>query len=151
MECIVGAVVWIICGAAGSVICENKGRSALEGFLLGLLLGPIGLIICGVLPKDVTAIEHRALRSGAIRKCPYCAELVRLEARVCRYCGRDIPIGKLDKVLSTGDGMLIYKCRNCQRIYDLAESERCPYCTWADPSRRRIIEACHKKGSPRGA
>jgi len=90
MECIALGVVWIICAAAGSAICEGKGRSAFEGFLLGLLFGPIGLIICAVLPKDVRTLEQRALRSGAMRKCPHCAELVRPEAKVCRYCGREL-------------------------------------------------------------
>lgn len=28
---------------------------------------------------------------GATRACPFCAETIKAEARVCRYCGRDVP------------------------------------------------------------
>lgn len=37
--------------------------------------------------------EHRALgvEPGAHRKCPFCAEVIKSEAVVCRFCRRDLP------------------------------------------------------------
>ena len=29
-------------------------------------------------------------RRSSLKRCPYCAEFVRRDAKVCRYCGREI-------------------------------------------------------------
>tara|TARA_B100001989_G_scaffold49560_1_gene31960 strand:+ start:1297 stop:1461 length:165 start_codon:yes stop_codon:yes gene_type:complete len=43
--------VGVLLGACGSYVAEKRGRSQLEGFILGFLLGIIGLIIEAFLPK----------------------------------------------------------------------------------------------------
>lgn len=34
--------------------------------------------------------EQAMLDSGAYKKCPHCAEVIRSEAKVCRYCNRNV-------------------------------------------------------------
>jgi hypothetical protein len=85
-------IIWVICGITAAIIYSNKGHSTVAGFLVGFLLGPIGIILTLVSRPDRAGMDQKELDSGAMKKCPYCAELVRIEATVCRYCQRDLPI-----------------------------------------------------------
>src|SRR5574340_1276946 len=83
--------VWLVCGIITAAIGSNKGRSGCGWFIVGILLGPLGIILALVMSPNVAQVEQQSLKSGESRKCPYCAELVKREAIVCKHCGRDLP------------------------------------------------------------
>jgi Putative heavy-metal-binding len=41
--------------------------------------------------KALTATGTAVVAESDERKCPFCAEMVKREAKVCRHCGRDLP------------------------------------------------------------
>lgn len=68
--------IWLLCGLAAAAIGQRKGEGC-TAFFVGMLLGPFGILLA-------------LMSTGNRRKCPHCAELVALEAKVCRHCQRDI-------------------------------------------------------------
>src|SRR5437660_8238121 len=61
----------------GYLIGARRGIGT-AGALMSAFLGPIGWLLA-------------ALLTGNLRKCPFCAESVKPDAVVCRYCGRELP------------------------------------------------------------
>ena len=76
-------IIWIVCGIGAAAIASSKGRSAGAWFLGGLLLGPIGLLIVGFMGAPAPNVS-------SVRKCPFCAETILREAKVCKHCGREV-------------------------------------------------------------
>lgn len=73
---------WGVIGAlVGLFIGDAKGRTG-AGVVLGFLLGPIGWLIIGIGPNYKEAADTK--------KCPFCAERVKREGKVCKHCRRDL-------------------------------------------------------------
>jgi hypothetical protein len=78
-------------GALSAIAVKNKNRDQAGWFFIGLLFGVFGFIAALIVEKvDQTQSSGSPTThfdsSSQTKKCPDCAEVVRLEARVCRFC-----------------------------------------------------------------
>lgn len=80
-------IFWIILCGAVAAWAHSKGLNGFEFFFVALVLSPLigGIAVVCTKPN----VESVAKRDG-LRKCPQCAEYVKSEASVCRFCGCEL-------------------------------------------------------------
>jgi hypothetical protein len=70
-------LLWLVFGIVGAMIGDKKGKGGL-GFLLGVLLGPFGVLIIFLI-------------KGNQKTCPYCRGTIHPDAIRCPHCQKDLP------------------------------------------------------------
>ncbi|TPL05600.1 zinc ribbon domain-containing protein [Mesorhizobium sp. B2-4-16] len=78
-------IVAVLIGLLPAAIASSKGRSFVLWWIYGAALFIVALPHALIMRSDQRAIEGRAISSG-MKKCPQCAELIKSEAKICRYC-----------------------------------------------------------------
>jgi hypothetical protein len=79
----------VLLGLIPAVIAKGKGRSFGLWWFYGAALFIVALPHSLIMKANIQAIEHQQLSEG-MQKCPHCAEFIKADAKVCRYCGRDV-------------------------------------------------------------
>ncbi|MCA9910356.1 MAG: zinc ribbon domain-containing protein [Anaerolineae bacterium] len=130
-------LVWLLFGIATAIIASNKGLNGCGWLIVGVLLGPIGLILVLVVSRDESAAERNAIKSGNMKKCPYCAELVKSEAIVCRYCGKNLVSSS--STLDKSDGPVLY---SGSAVRATPEYRTCLNCLTSNPKNAKSCRNC---------
>jgi hypothetical protein len=82
-------LVAIVLGLLPAGIAKSKGRDFMLWWLYGTAFFLVAVIHAIVLKDDPKLAEARRLEGGD-KRCSYCAEVIKRDAVVCRFCGRDL-------------------------------------------------------------
>jgi uncharacterized membrane protein YiaA len=84
-------IVWVLLAVLVGAWARQCGRSGVGAFFVALVLSPlVGAIVVALTKPNREAVEAREVASGESKRCPKCAELIRVDAVKCRYCGSEI-------------------------------------------------------------
>jgi FtsH-binding integral membrane protein len=82
-------IIALLIGLIPAFIAQGKGKSFVLWWIYGALIFIVALPHSLIMKADQQSIEKQQLSEG-MKKCPFCAEMIKQDARVCRYCSRDV-------------------------------------------------------------
>jgi len=96
-------------GTLSAIVASTKNRSSAGWGIIGFLFGLFGFIAAVAVGEAQEEGNRRSSptnqSSGTSdfdpdeheKKCPACAEYIKIEARVCRYCGHEYSVDEVNQ------------------------------------------------------
>lgn len=142
-----------IIGLIPAAIASSKGHSFLGWWIFGSLLFIVALPVA-ILVAPNEKPQPEIMAAIAFKKCPYCAESIKREAVVCRFCNRELPVGDSDSGSVTSQQLqsLTYHQRRVLTEYgyyvEVGQAEEIAMMLGNLANRRAIEDYVKKYGVP---
>ncbi|WP_251980302.1 zinc ribbon domain-containing protein [Salinibacter ruber] len=129
------------------IVASNKNRDAFGWGLIGFIFGLFGFIAAvavGEVEGTQSSSRQRSQPSSTRefnpdeheKKCPDCAEYIKLEARVCKHCGHEFSKKEVERQIEevkrkfdekNQEGTMLY-CERSKISVEPNPDETCPAC-----------------------
>ncbi|MEA3345630.1 MAG: hypothetical protein U9Q78_05210 [Chloroflexota bacterium] len=83
--------LWLACAIWATVLIRRRGHPTWKGLLVGLTLGPIGIL--WALTASTVSVRRPQQSEVETVPCRFCGRPVSPYAPVCPHCGRRWPSG----------------------------------------------------------